>query len=72
LEPPPLRNETDSTRESGVLSIIVNKVGIVSLDISEMPKRIELLQRVGVEYGITFTNALPQYSSIHAFVLYTF
>jgi hypothetical protein len=26
----------------------------------------------GAEYGITFTNALPQYSSIHAFVLYTF
>lgn len=26
----------------------------------------------GAEYGITFTNALPQYSSIHAFALYTF
>jgi len=26
----------------------------------------------GAEYGITFTNALPQYSSIHAFVNYTF
>ena len=26
----------------------------------------------GAEYGITFTNALPQYSSIHVFVLYTF
>jgi len=26
----------------------------------------------GAEYGITFTNALPQYSSIHLFVNYTF
>ena len=26
----------------------------------------------GAECGITFTNALPQYSSIHAFVNYTF
>jgi len=26
----------------------------------------------GAEYGITFTNALPQYSSIHLFALYTF
>lgn len=26
----------------------------------------------GAEYGITFTNALPQYSSIHFFVTYTF
>ena len=26
----------------------------------------------GAEYGITFTNALPQYSSIHLFVVYTF
>ena len=26
----------------------------------------------GAEYGITFTNALPQYSSLHAFVTYTF
>jgi hypothetical protein len=26
----------------------------------------------GAEYGITFTNALPQYSSIHAFMIYTF
>ena len=26
----------------------------------------------GAEYGITFTNALPQYSSIHLFVSYTF
>lgn len=26
----------------------------------------------GAEYGITFTNALPQYSSIHLFVIYTF
>jgi hypothetical protein len=25
----------------------------------------------GAEYGITFTNALPQYSSIHLFVVYT-
>jgi len=26
----------------------------------------------GAEYGITFTNALPQYSSIHIFVQYSF
>lgn len=26
----------------------------------------------GAEYGITFTNALPQYSSIHLFANYTF
>ena len=26
----------------------------------------------GAEYGITFTNALPQYSSIHLLVIYTF
>jgi hypothetical protein len=26
----------------------------------------------GAEYGITFTNALPQYSSLHLFTLYTF
>lgn len=26
----------------------------------------------GAEYGITFTNALPQYSSTHLFVVYTF
>ena len=26
----------------------------------------------GAEYGITFTNALPQYSSIHIFASYTF
>ena len=26
----------------------------------------------GAEYGITFTNALPQYSSIHFYVKYTF
>jgi len=26
----------------------------------------------GAEYGITFTNALPQYSSIHLFTIYTF
>jgi hypothetical protein len=26
----------------------------------------------GAEYGITFTNALPQYSSLHAFMVYTF
>ena len=26
----------------------------------------------GAEYGITFTNALPQYSSVHLLVTYTF
>lgn len=26
----------------------------------------------GAEYGITFTNSLPQYSSIHLFAVYTF
>ncbi len=26
----------------------------------------------GAEYGITFTNSLPQYSSLHFFVSYTF
>lgn len=26
----------------------------------------------GAEYGITFTNSLPQYSSIHLYVNYTF
>ena len=26
----------------------------------------------GAEYGITFTNSLPQYSSVHFFVHYTF
>lgn len=26
----------------------------------------------GAEYGITFTNSLPQYSSLHAFVQYSF
>jgi hypothetical protein len=27
---------------------------------------------VGAEYGLTFTNSLPQYSSIHFFFTYTF
>jgi hypothetical protein len=26
----------------------------------------------GAEYGLTFTNSLPQYSSVHLFVTYTF
>ncbi len=26
----------------------------------------------GAEYGLTFTNSLPQYSSIHAFIQYNF
>jgi hypothetical protein len=27
---------------------------------------------LGVEYGLTFTNTLPQYSSLHFFFIYTF
>lgn len=66
--PPPPLKELNFTRENGIMTITVNKDGIVSLVINEMPKRKELLKKIGEEYLIPFSDdELEKFDQLSSF-----